>query len=402
MCEDASNAPSAERPTPEVPDLELIRPIGEGGFGQVWLGRNRTTGRLRAVKLIPLDCEGRTDPAGREIVSLTHLEARIESHHPNLMVIHHVGRTDDYLFYVMDLADDASGSAPSCDPDYRPATLEDRLEDAPLVPAECLRLARQLVAGLAGLHEAGMVHRDVKPSNCLFVEGELKLADFGLLTDADRQASRVGTRGYMPPDDRMDMRADVYAAGLVIYEMLSGLPAQRFPHLGETVREFRKDPILRMLNRLVLKACQPNPNHRYRDARAMMAELGPPEGQAAAAGPRLSLLVAVSAATCVVVMLAGGACVWWLTRPPRVNVNFITEPLEATIYLDDAPLPGPDGNPYRTPCTILNLPARSHHVVFRHESLGELDVGWVDFAETREIVASWRGKPDAGKPVADE
>jgi serine/threonine protein kinase len=402
MREDAINAPSADGPAPEVPDFELIRPIGEGGFGQVWLGRNRTTGRLRAVKLIPLRHEGRTDPAGREIVSLTQLEARIGSHHPNLMVIHHVGKTADHLFYVMDLADDASGSALSCDPGYRPATLEHRLEDAPLVPDECLRLGRQLVGGLAGLHEAGMVHRDVKPSNCLFVEGELKLADFGLLTDADRQASRVGTRGYMPPDGRMDMRADVYAAGLVIYEMLSGLPAERFPHLGETVCEFGKDADLQMLNRLVLKACQPDPNRRYRDARAMTADLGPPEGQAAAAKPRLSLLVAVSAVTCLVVMLAGSACVWWLTRPPRVNVNFITEPLEATVYLDDAPLPDPDGDLYRTPCTILNLPARSHHVVFRHESLGELDVGRVDFAETREIVASWHGKPDSGKPVAAE
>jgi serine/threonine protein kinase len=302
----------------------------------------------------------------------------------------------------MDLADDVSGSAVSCDLSYRPATLEDRLEDGPLGPDECLRRARQLVAGLAGLHQAGMVHRDVKPSNCLFVDGELKLADFGLLTDADRQASRVGTRGYMPPDGRMDMRADVYAAGLVIYEMLSGLPAERFPCLGETAREFGKDPALATLNRLVLKACQPDPNRRYRDAQAMMTELGPPEGQAAAEKPRFPFLVVASVVTCLVVCLGACACVWWLTRPPRVNVNFITEPLEATVYLDDAPLPGPDGNSYRTPCTIQNLPGRVHHVVFKHDRLGELDVGRVNFAETREIVASWGPKPSSGNIVAQE
>ena len=399
MCDDAQNAASADAIPPEVPDFELIRPIGEGGFGQVWLGRNQTTGRLRAVKLIPLRQTGRADPAGREIVSLTHLETRIGSYHPNLMVIHHVGKTADYLFYVMDLADDASGSAISCDPSYRPATLEDRLDSAPLGPDECLRHARQLVAGLAGLHEAGMVHRDVKPSNCLFVDGALKLADFGLLTEADRQASRVGTRGYMPPDGRMDVRADVYAAGLVIYEMLSGLPAERFPCLGEAAHELGKSPALGMLNRLVLRACQPDPNDRYGDARAMLAELEGPEPPAVDDRRRSSFVVGVSV-TCLVVSLAAVLCAWWLTRPPRVSVNFITEPFEATVYLDGAPLSGPDGTAYRTPCTILNLPARRHHVVFKHDRLGELDVGEVDFAETREIVAGWRVGSE--KPVADE
>ncbi|MFH1922893.1 MAG: hypothetical protein ABIP48_23765, partial [Planctomycetota bacterium] len=111
MSDHASNTSHDERPRPQVPDFDLLRQIGEGGFGQVWLARNRTTGRLRALKLIPLRRSGRADPAGREIVSLTHLESRVESEHPNLLAIHHVGKTADHLFYVMDLAGDSGNSA---------------------------------------------------------------------------------------------------------------------------------------------------------------------------------------------------------------------------------------------------------------------------------------------------
>ena len=105
-----------------------------------------------------------------------------------------------HIFFVMDLADDVTGTPGSTDPSYQPATLQSRLQTGPLTPEECWRRTGELLAGLAALHDAGMVHRDVKPANCLFVGGELKLADFGLLTEADRQMSRVGTVSYMPPD----------------------------------------------------------------------------------------------------------------------------------------------------------------------------------------------------------
>ena len=380
-------------PRPQVPDFELIRPIGRGGFGQVWLAANRTTGQLRAVKVIPLRPAGRAgsaaeprSAAGREIHSLTRLEANLGRRHANLMAIHHVGKTEQFLFYVMTAADDVSGEAVSREPSYRPATLESRLEAGPLAADECVRLARQLLAGLASLHEAGMVHRDVKPSNCPFVDGELKLADFGLVTEASPLVSRLGTQKYMPPDGRMDMRADVFAAGLVIYEMISGLTVEGFPRLGKRADEVAADPSLSALVRLVLRACQPERNERFEDARAMLAELdSPPERAAGRKAWRLAVALACLAAV-------ASFALWPVEPEPEpVHVNFVTEApfFEAAIYLDDQLQTKPDGTPCATPCTIENLPPRVHEVVFKRDGLPDLAAGKIDFAQTRQITASW-------------
>jgi serine/threonine protein kinase len=389
--------PAGDNPPPTVSDYDLLRLIGQGGFGQVWLAKNRTTGHLRAVKVIPLHRSGTTDPAGREITSLTRLEANLRRQHPNLLNIHHVGTTPAYVFYVMDLADDASGNPGSSQPDYRPATLQSRLEAGPLAAEQCLCYARQLLAGLASLHQAGMVHRDVKPANCLFVDGELKLADFGLVTEANPQVSRVGTLKYMPPDGHMDTRADVYAAGLVIYEMLTGLPVESFPRLGDRAQQAVETPILGMLNRVALRACEPDPQRRFRDAGEMLAHLQKRGSELPSAHPNRSrkrLLAPFLLATLAVIVLSGLAALGlWASRPARVHVNFVTHPFEATIYLDNVLQVDTEGNPYTTPCTIENLPARVHRVVFKHPGLESLEVGLQDFAQQRRIEAHWKSKP---------
>jgi eukaryotic-like serine/threonine-protein kinase len=374
---------------PQTPDFDFVRPIGEGGFGQVWLAINRTTGQPRAVKVIPRAGSNGRDPAGREIASLTRLEANLRRRHPNLLAIHHVGETADHLFYVMDLADDLSGKSDPTGPDYRPATLENLLAAGPLDAADCVRYAAQLLAGLAALHEVGMVHRDVKPANCLFLGGELKLGDFGLLTAADLSASRLGTLRYMPPDGCMDARADVYAAGLVIYEMLTGLGAERFPSLGQRAQAIAEDRRLSALNRLALQACDPDPNRRFRDAREMLAELTAVERRRTSRRRRRWLALAAG-------IVMGAALALFLFWPPgTVSVNFVSDPFEATIYVDDQLLRAPDGNPYHTPCTVSGLSATPHHVVFQWDAESDpshlsgpdakLDAGQIDFSIKRQI-----------------
>jgi len=385
----ASDPRAADGPLrPDIPEFELLRCVGRGGFGEVWLGVNRATGGLRAVKLIPLRRRGSLDPAGRELVSLQHLEAQVATRHAALLAIQHVGKTNEYLYSVMDAADDVSGRAASRDPGYRPATLSNRLETGPLPSEDVLRHARQLLAGLAHLHQAGVVHRDVKPGNCLFVDRELKLADFGLLTPADPLASRLGTAKYMPPSGPMDARADVFAAGLVLYEMMTGLPPESFPSLGTQARALASDPRMRRLNQVVLRACQRSAELRFQDAQEMLDALDEPLPEVVAGRRRLAWVAGLVSA----VLLFAIATALWLSPVPFVSVNFITEPWEAEILLDGELLRDASGQPYRTPCTVDRIPARAQRVVFQKTGRPDHDAGLVDFSRVREVEFRWEEK----------
>lgn len=402
--------PESHPSPPEVPDFDLLRPVGRGGFGEVWLARNQATGHLRAIKLIPLQRTGSVDPARREITSLTRLEANVRQKHSNLIDIYHVGRTEQHLFYVMDPADDVAGGRPEQTDTYQPATLETRLADGPLPADECWRMTEQLLAGLGALHEAGMVHRDVKPANCLFVDGTLKLADFGLLTESHGAVSQIGTETYMPPDGRMDTRADVYAAGLVIYEMLTGLPAQRFPTLARQAETIRTDQQMTALNRLALASCQRDPAERPADAEAMAASLDLLVHDTEPSWPQSRTLRGAGLAVVLAVLAVVVGLIFERTpksqsgTPPAVvrtasqtvAVSFITEPFEAEIIVDGRLLQKTDGSPYLTPDTVPNLPSGQHQVVFRREGSPDLAAGSIDFSTTREVEASWEAS--GGEP----
>ncbi|NLF69229.1 MAG: serine/threonine protein kinase [Candidatus Anammoximicrobium sp.] len=401
----------ADAPPPDaIPDLLLIRRIGKGGFGQVWLAENRTTGSLAAVKLVPLQTSGAAGPAIKEIQALSRLERNRSVRHPNLLVIRHVGKTPEYLYYTMDLADDLRGEAASRREDYKPATLGSRLRAGRLSVERCLEYAQQLLAALAHLHEQGLVHRDVKPENCVFLDGVLKLADFGLVTEAEGSISLAGTLKYMPKDLKMDAQADVYGAGLVIYEMYSGNFVDRFPSLVPNGETLLNDPRLVALNQVVLRAADPSRDTRYADARQMLDDLqrvlarrSKPSFLArtvqeiASYARRTGRRFAMLAVGCLLSAGLLTASLWLLrpAPPATVDVNFVTEPFGAQVFLDGSRLESGNG-PYLTPCTVPGLTAESHRVVFRHPDMGDVEAGEVDFARVREVSARWNRGPRSG------
>jgi serine/threonine protein kinase len=136
-----------------------------------------------------------------------------------------------------------------------------------------------LAGALEFLHAQQLIHRDVKPSNIIFVRGVPKLADIGLvtaITAGGSDVSYVGTRGYIPPEGPGTPAADVYSLGKVIYEAGLGMECSTFPQLPATLLDQSGGAALLDLNRIILRACENNPDKRYQSAgelRAALAEL---------------------------------------------------------------------------------------------------------------------------------
>ena len=193
-------------PPPAIPDHELIRRIGAGSYGEVWLSRN-IMGGFRAVKIIYRDAFQSARPFEREFRGIQNFEplSRLQENQVDIL---HVGRADDYFYYVMELADDQAGN-PAIDSDhYSPKTLKSEQQRLGRLPVQsCLELGVALTAALAHLHQRGLTHRDVKPSNIIYVNAVPKLADIGLVTGMDATVSFVGTEGFIAPRDLARRRA---------------------------------------------------------------------------------------------------------------------------------------------------------------------------------------------------
>lgn len=252
------------RPSPAIPDHEVLRKIGGGAYGEVWLARG-VTGALRAVKVVWR--EDFEDERGfeREFEGILKFEP-ISRDHPGLVNILHVGRSPDgsFYFYVMQLGDDIRTGRDINPIEYEPRTLRADHHQGPGVrwnTDECIDVGLRLAEALHHLHESGLAHRDVKPSNVIFVNGKAKLADIGLVA-ARGQRTFVGTEGFVPPEGPGSTQADVYSLGKVLYEIATGKDRMCFPDLPDEIPAGLERKRWLELNRIICEICEPRISKR--------------------------------------------------------------------------------------------------------------------------------------------
>jgi len=207
------------RPGESLSFYEIRGELGRGAMGEVYLARDTRLERDVAIKVLSeelVDDEDRLQRFDREAKLLASLN------HPNVAAIHGVDQVDDVCFLALEFG-------PGED-------LAERLERGPLSLKRALEIARQIAEGLEAAHERGIVHRDLKPGNVRITpDGQVKLLDFGLAKPARRDEDRLhltqegvmfGTPSYMSPElvdgEPLDRRADVWAFGCVLFELLSG------------------------------------------------------------------------------------------------------------------------------------------------------------------------------------
>jgi tRNA A-37 threonylcarbamoyl transferase component Bud32 len=313
----------------------LVSPLGGGGFSEVWQAEDAVLGRRVAVKLCT------PAPAQPDQVQRFYREARTLAglRHPNVVVVHDAGMDGGTPFVVMELLPGPSLSGLLA-------------SQGPLPVGLALRYAEQAAAGLAAAHDAGVVHRDIKPGNLVLADdGTLKVVDFGIARLASDAMSvtatgvTFGTPGYLSPEQAAgnpaEPRSDLYALGCVLFTLLTGQPPFTAEHpvavahqhlntLAPSVRRFRPE-VPAAVHQLIATLLAKDPAHRPADAatvRAMLAEarlaLGPggasprtvpiaavwhepapPDGRPPRGAGRRWLLAATAAAVLVLAVAAG-------------------------------------------------------------------------------------------------
>ena len=327
-------------------NYRLIAKIGEGGMGEVWRATDVTLGREVAIKILPAAFA--TDP---ERLARFEREAKLlgSLNHPNIATVHGFHEEDGKRFLAMELV-------PGDD-------LAQRLKAGALPMAEALDVARQTAEALEAAHENGIIHRDLKPANVKITpDGRVKVLDFGLAKASDvapAAMSRdgglsptitslgtvagviIGTAAYMAPEQArgkpVDKRADVWAFGCLLFEMLSG----KRPFDGETVSDTLAAVLARepdwdqlpaatpaRVRDLIVRCLEKDPRRRLRDigearieienalasrtSSGQLRAVPQPTAAPSAAAPRSSALLWVAIAAAV---LATGVAAWSWMRP---------------------------------------------------------------------------------------
>ena len=214
----AAGAGAAFTPGDRLGPYRLMRPLGSGGMGMVWLAEDERLEREVAIKLFAPDPAARGTEGGGRRRMLAEARAVAQLDHPHVATVYDVGELPDGTAYLAMMY-------------CRGGSLAERLTDAPLGVEQTVRVGRQLAGALAAAHRLGIVHRDVKPGNILFdTAGQARLADFGIALGPaaapDSPGNPAGTLAYLPPEvlagGPAEPRSDLWALGVTLYRMLAG------------------------------------------------------------------------------------------------------------------------------------------------------------------------------------
>ena len=259
--------------------FEILSVLGAGGMGVVYKARDRELDDLVALKMLKRDLWGDRTQLDR-LKSELKLARKIT--HPNVLRTFDFGDIDGVPYISMEYV--------------RGVTLRYMLDQTRRLPYSAgLRLAKQLCAGLAAAHAVGVLHRDIKPENLILEPtGNAKLMDFGIARPIDRMAPGqtqagfiVGTPQYLSPEilqgKEADPRADIYASGIVLYEIFAGgLPFEGPTAMDIMVKHLREDPappssrwreIPPALETAILKCLKKDPDQRYRSIAELLRDL---------------------------------------------------------------------------------------------------------------------------------
>jgi Tol biopolymer transport system component/tRNA A-37 threonylcarbamoyl transferase component Bud32 len=367
---------------------EIVSAIGKGGMGEVWKARDPRLGRDVAIKISAQQFTDRFEREARAIAALNH---------PNICTLFDVG--PNYL--VMEFVTGA--------------TLADRIRQGPIPFEEALSIAKQIADALDAAHEKNIVHRDLKPANVnIRPDGSVKVLDFGLAKSGETQEVTpdsptmmtgtmtgiiLGTAGYMSPEQArgqdVDKRADIWAFGVVLYEMVTGKRLFEGATVSDSLAAILKEePDLTLApektRRLLRRCLEKDPKRRLRDIGDAMTllEVAPEPVHAASAAFRLAWF-AVGAVGLVAMLLGAVAFIHFSEKPPVRDVVRFQIPAPEKSALNPAVIVSPDG---RKLAFIATGPDSRRHVWVR--PLDSLDARIVADVGGGSIFPFW--SPDSG------
>jgi WD40 repeat protein/tRNA A-37 threonylcarbamoyl transferase component Bud32 len=263
---------------PTLPDYEILGELGRGGMGVVYKARDIRLNRLVALKMILAKAgSSALERFRKEALAVARLR------HPNIIQIYGVGYSNEQPYIALELAEGGSLAA--------------RLRGEPLPPAQAAQLVEVLANAMHAVHRQGVIHRDLKPANVLLSQdGMPKISDFGLAkqinaegVNATHSGAILGTPSYMAPEQargdigNISPATDVYALGVLLYELLTGSPPFRAESVLQTLQLVCDNEAVpprqlqphcpRDLETICLKCLQKNPSRRYESAEALADDL---------------------------------------------------------------------------------------------------------------------------------